>query len=394
VATSLAYHDPDKELFVVVLPIELNLSGADQDKTIGELTNMLMSSLPAQERKGYLFRPQTLFSLQSLREEILRVDGVTPEMMHEQMEKSQLIQELLARREDEAALETLVEEKKAQLDYGFFLLLTASIDEATQEGDEVLAEQLTTLRTKLLELIAAPERRPSDEIRTGMTRQELIEELLAHKDGDDFKALVAVARPLLDYQFFQTLTGQIEDAQGKGEEEQAEELTQLRSKVLDLVDELDQEAKEALARASDLLRQILESEDMQAAAEENLEQIDAAFLTSLEVSIVAATEPGQEEMLEKLTGLRKHIVSLLEERMPPEMRLMNRLLSTEGLEERQRLLQEQVELVDEQFLELMKLVVGDLRRQGHETAAHRLGESVKQAEAMLQEAGDDDASTG
>jgi hypothetical protein len=46
-----------------------------------------------------------------------------------------------------------------------------------------------------------------------------------------------------------------------------------------------------------------------------------------------------------------------------------------------------VELVDEQFLELMKLVVGDLRLQGHETAADRLGESVKQVEAMLQEGG-------
>jgi len=391
VMTSLAYHDPDKELFTCVLPSELGLSGEEQDKTVGELTNMLMSSLPAEKRKGYLFRPQTLFSMQSLQEEILRADGVTPEMMQDQTEKSQLIRELLAQREDEAELKALVEEKKGQLDYEFFLLLTASIDEARQEENEVSAEQLTALRTRVLELIGAPERPPSVEIGAGMTRQELIEELLAHKDDDDLKALVVVVRPLLDYQFFQTLTGQIEAAEGKGEGERAEELTELRSRILDLVDELDQEVEEAVARASELLRQILESEDIQAAAEENLEQIDGAFLTSLEVNIVAAREAGQEEMVEKLTGLQEHISSLLEARMPPEVRLLNRLLSAEGLEERQGLLQEQAELVDEQFLQLMRLVVEDLRRQGHEMAADHLGESVGQVEAMLQ-AGSDDTS--
>lgn len=394
VATPLAYHDPDKELFVFVLPTELGLSGEEQDKSIGEMTNVLMSSLPAEKRKGYLFRPQTLFSMASLREEVLRADGVTPEMMQEQMDRNQLIQELLAQRGDEAGLKALVEEKKGQLDYEFFLVLTASIDGAKHEGNEVLADELSALRTKLLELIGAPQRLPSEEIEPEMTLEEFIDELLAHRDDADFKAWLAALRPLLDYQFFQALTGEIETAEGKGEEERAKELTGLRSRILGLMEELDQEAKEALERATTLLRQILESEDIRAAAEENLEQIDTTFLTVLEANIVAAREAGQEEVAEKLTELRAHVVSLLEARLPPEMRLINQLLSTEGLEERQQLLQEQAELVDEDFLQLLKLVAEDLRRQGHETAADHLGESVKQVEANLQEAGGDEASTG
>ncbi len=393
VATSLAYHDPEQELFVCVLPSELGLSSKEQDETIGKLTNMLMSSLPAEQRKGYLFRPQTLFSLQSLQEEILRADGVTAEMMQDQMEKSRLIRELLAQREDEEGLKALVEEKKGQLDYEFFLLLSASIDEARQEENEVLAEQLTALRKRVLELTGAPQRPPSEVTRTGITRQELIEDLLPRKDDDGFKAVVAAARPLLDYQFFQTLTGQMEIAQGNGEGERAEQLTELRSRILDMVDELDREAKEAFDRATKLLQQILDSEDVEEAAKENLEQIDGAFLTSLEVNIVAAREARQEEIVERLTGLREHIASLLEARMPPEVRLINRLLSAEGLEERKGLLQEQAELVDEQFLQVMRRVVEDLRRQGHEAAADRLGESVGQVEAMLRE-GSDDTSAG
>jgi hypothetical protein len=393
VGTPLAYHDSDKELFLILVPIELNLSGEEQEKAIGELTNTLMTSLPAEKRKGYLFQPKTFFSMRSLQEEILRADGVTAEMMQDQMEKSQLIQELLAQREDEAGLKTLVEEKSDQLDYEFFLLLTASIEEARQEGNEALSDQLAALRAKLLELTEAPGVPLPEDLEGEMTVEELIQELLAHKDEEDFKALVAVVRPLFDYQFFQALTGQIEAAQGKGEEEQAKELAELRSKILDLVDELDRESKEAIERANTLLRQILDSEDMLAAAEENLEQIDGMVLPLLELNIRASREAGQEGMAEKLQTLQEHIVSLLEARMPPEMRLINRLLSAEELEERQELLQEEAELVDDRFLQLLKLVSQDLRRQGHQKAAEHLEESVKQVEAMLQ-TGNNDISEG
>lgn len=392
VATTLAYHDPDKELFLVLVPTELGLSAEDQEKTIGELTNLLMTSLPPEQRKGYLFQPRTFFSTQSLMEEILRADGITGEMMQNQMQKSQLVRELLAAQGDEGSLKSLVEEKRDQLDYEFFMVLTASIDQAKEDGDETLAEQLSALRTTLQELLQ-PAAVPSLEDLGGeITREELIEELFSHRGEDQFKTLVAVARPLLDYQFFQTLTGQIESAEGQGEKERAKELTQLRSEILDLVDELDQEAKEALDRATNLLRQILDSEDMKEAAEENLEQIDAAFLSVLEANIVGADQAGEEEIAQKLKDLKEHVASLLEARMPPEIRLINQLLSTEGQDERQGLLHEHKDLIDERFLKLMEAIVDDLRAQMEESGAELLEETVKDVRAMLQAGGDDASS--
>ncbi|MGB3906479.1 MAG: CpXC domain-containing protein [Anaerolineae bacterium] len=392
VATTLAYHDPDKELFLVLVPTELGLSAEDQEKTIGELTNLLMTSLPPEQRKGYLFQPRTFFSMQSLMEEILRADGITGEMMQDQMQKSQLVRELLAAKGDEESLKSLVEEKRDQLDYEFFLVLTASIDQAKEDGDETLAEQLSALRTKLQELLQ-PAAVPSLEDLGGeITREELIEELFSHRGEDEFKTLVAVARPLLDYRFFQTLTGQIESAEGQGEKERAKELTQLRSEILDLVDELDQEAKEALDRATDLLRQMLDSEDMKEAAEENLEQIDAAFLSVLDANIIAAAQAGEEEIAQKLKDLKEHVASLLEARLPPEIRLINQLLSTEGQDERQGLLREHKDLINERFLKLMEAIVDDLRAQMEESAAELLEETVKDVRAMLQEGGDDASS--
>jgi len=201
--------------------------------------------------------------------------------------------------------------------------------------------------------------------------------------------VIAVARPVLDYQFFQTLTGQIETAESQGEQEKAQELTDLRTRILDLVDELDRETREALERATGLLRKIAESEDMEAAAEENVEQIDAAFLTALEANIIAANQAGQQETVETLNKLKEHVVSLLEARLPPEMRLLDQLLTTPDLDDRRALLLEQQDLINEDFLKLLGLIVEDLRVQGQEAAANRLAEMVPEAEALLETKGQD-----
>jgi len=197
VGTPLAYHDSDKELFLILVPTDLSLSSEKQEKAIGDLTNMLMSSLPAEKRKGYLFQPKTFFSMRSLQEEILRADGVTPEMIENQMEKSQLIQELLAQVEDEASLKTLAEERKGQLDYEFFLLLSASIEEARQEGNVALAEQLAALRGELLELTGAPGVPLPEDLEGEMTVEELIQEMVGGHSRETFQWRYMISRVVL-----------------------------------------------------------------------------------------------------------------------------------------------------------------------------------------------------
>jgi hypothetical protein len=390
VAAPLAYHDSEKELFFILVPTQLGLSGEQQEKTIGRFTNLVMDSLPAEKRKGYLFQPKTFFSMQTMLTEILRADGITDEMVQDQINKVQLLQDLLAQMEDEEALKKLVEDHKETLDYEFFLFLSASIQQAKDDGEEPMAEQLSSLRTRLQEMVSPAEVPAAEAMEGAITREELIERLFARRDDENFKLLVAAVRPALDYQFYQTLTGQIESAQSRGDEEKARELTDLRSKILDLADELDKEAKEALDEAVALLRQILDSEDMEKAAEEHAEQIDAAFLTALEASIVTAEQSGQQETVDKLNRLKEHVVSLLEARLPPEMRLLNQLLSAPDLEVRKRLLQEQSDLISEDFLKLLNLIVEDLRSQGQELAVGRLAELIPEVEAMLP-SGDQDS---
>ena len=155
------------------------------------------------------------------------------------------------------------------------------------------------------------------------------------------------------------------------------------------MDELDKEAKEALEQASELLREILGSEDMEAAAKENVERLDGAFLTALEANILAAQKADQQDILDRLEMLRTHVASLLEARLPPELRLINQLLAAPESEERQKLLEEQPDLINEAFLKLLNLIVEDLRSQGQPEAAERLADTIPQLEAMLQTQGDD-----
>jgi len=384
VATPLAYHDPEKELFLILIPRQMSLSGEEQDKIIGELTNLVMDSLAPEQRKGYLFQPKTFFSMDSLISEILRTEGITDEMIQDQMQKAQLLRELLAQSGDAEAFEKLVREKKDSLDYEFFLFLSASIDQAREDGEKEAAQELSGLRKQLNELVAPSPPPVQETLEEGLTREQLIDQLFEHKDDELLESLVALARPALDYQFFQTLTARIEAVQAEGDSDKAKQLTQLRSKILDLVDELDKEAKAALDRAAALLRRVMESENMEAAVEEEAENIDAAFLTVLEANLVAAQKSEQQEMAEKLASLKEHTLSVLEARLPPEMRLINQLVSEEDTEKRRQLIHDQADVVNEDFLKLLNLIVEDLRAQGQGEAAERLSEIVPDVETMIE----------
>ncbi|MGH2538864.1 MAG: CpXC domain-containing protein, partial [Candidatus Promineifilaceae bacterium] len=60
VAAPLLYHDPEHELFLVYLPMELSMSKNDQERLIGQLVQRAMDQLPAEQRRGYMLQPKTV----------------------------------------------------------------------------------------------------------------------------------------------------------------------------------------------------------------------------------------------------------------------------------------------------------------------------------------------
>ena len=381
------YHDPDKELLFCFLPPELDLRGNEQHKLVGDLTNRLIGSLPPEERKGYLLQPKIFLNLQGLMDEIVQADGVTKEMLETQRAKLDLIYRLLDATSDEV-LRVLVRENDDQLDYEFFGLLTGSMEIAKAEGEEDRAQRLLGLREKLLEFSSLGKasrvhREVAEALKEGLTREEFLEKVIECESGAELEAVIALGRRMLDYQFFRSLTSKIEAHEGEGNAEEAQRLKDLRSRILEIRDRLNAKTQAILQKKANLLRGIFESEYLEEALLEHVEEIDEVFFAVLSANVEQAEAGGDKEAARRLKRLETLAFQLLEERTPRPIRFINQLMEAQYPRETKKLLEENVEQVDNELLNVLDLVIENMNRRGEKKPARHLREVRDQARAML-----------
>jgi hypothetical protein len=388
-STPLIYHDPENELLFTYMPSELGIPDAEQQRIIGDLTNRVMSALPTEQRKGYLLRPQSFLRLEAMLEAVLGADGITPEMIRAQQAKTELLDQLL-RATSEDSRRTIVQDNSDLLDYQFFQILTVNIELAEASGRNDAAQQLLGLRKQLLDWttigqeVAAREE-VLREFSTEITQEELLEKLIqAASAGESAKveAMVAVARPAINYSFYQQLTGRIEAAELAGDTAEVDTLKALRESLLDLTAEIDTEIQRASEQAAQLLREIVESHDMEESLRANLDRIDDLFINTLAVNLQTAEQSGRQEDMDKLTQLGDILMKLIQESQPPEIAFINQLLGAEYPAGTQAVLEENRQQVSVRLIETMKVVEKDLVQSGREQVAHRLAEIREQAATM------------
>jgi hypothetical protein len=384
------YHDPGKEMLLCFLPSELGLRGDDQHKLVGDLTNRLISSLPSDERKGYLLQPKIFLSLTGLIDEVVQADGVTKEMLEARKAKLSLIQRFLDATSDEV-LRVLVRENDGQLDYEFFSLLTASIEIARAEGEEDRAKRLLRLREKLLEFsslgrASRVEREIAEALQEGMTREEFLEKVIECESDAELRAVIALGRRMLDYQFFRSLTSRIEaHEEEEGNAEEAQRLRDLRSRILEIRDRLDAETQAMLQKKATLLREIFESEGLGEALREHVEDIDEVFFAVLSANIEQAEAGGDKKAARRLKRLETLAFELLEEITPRPIKFINQLMEAQYPRETKKLLEENVEQVDNELLRVMDLIIENLTRSGEKRTARQLREIRDQARITLKQ---------
>ena len=389
-AIPFLYHDPSKELALVFMPVNLNLQEFERQQLIGSLTNEVMRNLPPEQRKSYLLQPQIFLRFDGLVERILEADGITREMLEAQRARVKLLGELFMAREDEVQLKALATEHRKELDYAFFSILTANLESALANGQRELAEQLLKLRNALLEFsdlgrASRAQQETLEALEKGMGREELLERTIAAEGEPELRGIVSAARPLLDYQFFLMLSNRIEAAEG----EEAQRLQEMRKQLLALIQELDRETEAVLARSSEVLQAILESEDREAAVREHLAEIDDTLLTLLSANIHQAEAQGLAERVAELKSVWDAIINVLEETIPPEIRLINRLLDADTEEERQALLEEQAEMAaSPQLMALMEAMATELDEWEQTEAAEQLRSVQAEVAAFLDSRGD------
>lgn len=377
-ATPILYHDPEKELFLSFVPMELGLPQAEQERIIGRLMNEVINKLPKEKRKGYLLNPKPTLTLQGMTERVLEGEGITKEMMEAQRAKIQLVQKFLTAPEDQ--WQSLAQANDAQMDAEFFQLISASAEATAAGGNQAGAQQLLTLQGKLAKLSSYGAKivRQQQALKAAaeelqalgdqLTRDKLLE-LMLKADDEKAVAYVSLIRQGLDYAFFEALTRRIDRAQAQ----EKEQLTHLREVLLQATAAIDQAMQAQMKEATNLLQSLLKAPNLEEAIQENLPQLDETFMAVLNANLEAAQKAGPQgqEALQKLTQISDLISHLLEESAPPEIKFINELLEAPDADAEAALKSRAAEITP-QLLSAMNYIVDNLRQNGQPDLADRL----------------------
>ncbi|UCF28092.1 MAG: hypothetical protein JSW42_15970 [Chloroflexota bacterium] len=357
-ATPIVYHDPEKELLLTFVPAEIGLPHDEQERLLGSLINQVVNNLPAEKRKAYLFTPQAHLTMQGLVEKVLEADGITKEMIQAQQDKLEFLQKLSSTTNEEARLEMLKENENL-VDADLFNLLTRLLQTAAATGDQESLNQLEEIQSLLIvnTEIGRQIQQQTDEVQAAveslqeagqeLTREKLVDLVIEAPNEIRLSALVSLARPGMDYQFFQILSQRIDTADG----EEQERLSTLREEILTLTEQIDEQVKQRSDAAQQLLDQILEAEDVTQAIQQNAPAIDEFFVQAVQQSLDEARQSGDLERSAKLSQLEEVIRQATAQ--PPEIEFLEELLEAEDEAARQELLDSNKDKVTPELFQMI-----------------------------------------
>jgi hypothetical protein len=369
-ATPIVYHDPEKELLLSFVPSELGLPHEEQERILGSMITRVVDNLPQEKRKGYLFNPQTHLTMQGLVERVLEADGITREMIEAQQHRLNLLQRLITTVDKQIRSE-IIEQESDLIDADFFQLFSRYMQGAEMSGDETDVSRLEELQTDLLEKteygrkfkaqaeeIQAAIQSLQEVGKSGLTREKLLKLVMEAPSETRLGALVSLARPAMDYSFFQLLSERIDRARDQGRQR----LIDLRENLLELTRQIDEQI-EARANASrQMLEKILQSKDPREAVLQVLPSVDEFFLQALHTDIEATRKDGNLEKLSKL----QEILNVIQQAStpPPEIALIEQLLEASTDEERQTILVEHHQEITPEFLQTLSALTSEVQQSG------------------------------
>ncbi|MHB1357831.1 MAG: CpXC domain-containing protein [Anaerolineae bacterium] len=359
ISTPILYHDPAKDLLISFVPPELGMKLDQQEKFIGGLVKAVMDSLPVEKRKAYFFQPKTALTMEGMFDTILEADGVSREALAAQRARLRTMNALLNVMEDEKTFADMVKEHQKELDYEFLLLISNLIDANEQDGNQEAVTTLQQLRDKVMKLvdIAAPK-----QVSESASNEDLIKLLLDSTDNETWRSTIAMNRPRLDYGFFQALTGMIDAAETGGDTDQAEKLTALRERILEEIDTQENMMRSVEDQAVLFIMDLCEAQDLKAMLLENRKRLNDLTLNMVARYRAVAQASGNTSRAEKLQLILDQALDTLESDLPPDARLINRLMRAEHPEGTNRILEENRGMLNEALLATVDKYIENLRR--------------------------------
>lgn len=367
-ATPMVYHDPDKELLLTYFPPELGMQVTEQERIIGPLITQATNSLPQEKRKGYLLRPQTMFTLQTLVERVLEADGITKEMIQEQQKRLSLLQQLINAPDD--AISEAVKNDDALMDAGFFTLLGRLAESAAASGDQDAAQKLAALQEKLLALTTFGKSYKTQtaemeaavqslrDIGEGLTREKLLDLFIEAPTETRLSVLVSLTRSGIDYEFFQMLSNRIEAAK----ESDKPKLLELRDKLFEITRNIDKAVETRTTQARAALQKIITAANVETALQENLDVVDDFFMQALQQELEEARKAGDLERIGKLRDIDTILQKASEP--PKEIQFIQDLLAIESDAEQTKKFDENREMFTQEFIDALGTLAAQMSQGG------------------------------
>lgn len=382
IASPILYHDASKELLLVFMPMEVPLPKPQQEKVIGDLMKELTARLPKEAMKGYMFNPKQALTMQGMIETILQADGVTPDMMNEQRERVRLIEQFMSTPDD--LLESVVQQNDAKIDAQFLQTMSMMAQRMVQDGRPDIAQQVlatqqmvaefSSFGKQLMEQNRVQEeivRSVADDIQTigaGAQRKDFADLAIRYAaDEQRLQALVGLARPAFDAQFFQELTARI----GAAPADQRDALEAVREQLMQLTAMVDQQQQLVVQEAAALLQSMINSPDIEAMVDENLPYLDDAFMSVLTANIQEAQRTGNIQLSARLKQVYESVVNKLRDNMQPELKFINDLLSMPD-DEARTALAENIADFGQPLIEMMDAVQEILASRGEGSLLEKL----------------------
>lgn len=384
ISAPLFYHDAAKQLAFVHIPQQLNARQDEQERFIGDATSLIMRTLPPNASRAYLLAPRRFLTLNSLIDAILEADGVSRETIEAQRQRIDLIGRLAeAAERSDNALVALVDQHRDEINDEFFATIDTFIAASRQIGRDDSAQVLLTLRRRLAELVGFTGE--SDELSgdaPDIATAEAVERLIAASDSE-LEAMIAELRPVIDYSFFEEWTARIDQAEQAGDRATAERLTARRSDILATVERMDREAQELFDAGANLLREAINTAELERVLREHSDQINEAFMLVLQSNLAAAERSGQVHLAERLRTIEHLATRIVEESLSPEDRFISQLLQAETPQEATKLLRLNPAMITPAFVKHLNELADRMDQNGRKPAGDRLRQLAREAGVML-----------
>ncbi len=384
IAAPLVYHDSAHDLLMTFVPMELNLPYDQQERMMGQLVRAVVENVPQEKRRAYLLQPQQIFRWQTFMEKVYETEGITPEMLQKQQRQVELLQTLMKADTDVVAY--LFKERKSDIDDdGFVQMVQATLQQAVQAQQSEAMTRLSNLQYLVMTQTAAGKRAERRQLainalqqeakaNNGVTPQMVANHVIKNIDDDATIDAIVEATGAISYEFFSVLTQKMDSAAKVGDQRTVNRLTEIRTRLLKIYDEMQKVSAQLMAEALNTVNMIADAPDKRLAIQQMAEQINDAFMITLEQQIEIAQESADLNRIVALKEIRTHLQEIMRQSNDPSMQMITAMLQAPSERELHQFLDANAQYVNQDLLASFDALSAELPADAPNEVRVRLGQ--------------------